>query len=58
MSSCVDDADLRTFEVALERLLVAAAEDRVPEVFIEGALRDYADDIDEFGRVPRTWGDR
>ncbi|MEE6209475.1 hypothetical protein U3A55_04780 [Salarchaeum sp. III] len=43
-------------EVELERWLVEQAENGVPEIVLIGLLRDYADDIEHLGYVPRMWG--
>ncbi|MBX0324875.1 MULTISPECIES: hypothetical protein [Haloarculaceae] len=51
--------DLDGFEQAedeLEQWLVDQAEAGVPEIVLVGLLRDYADDIEHLGYVPRMWG--
>jgi hypothetical protein len=40
-------------EVELEEWLVDQAENGVPEIVLIGLLRDYADDIEHLGYVPR-----
>lgn len=40
---------------AIEQLLTEHAEAGVPELVLVGMLRDYAELIEEFGYVPRTW---
>jgi hypothetical protein len=42
-------------ESDLEQWLVDQAENGVPELVLIGLLRDYADDIEQLGRVPRMW---
>jgi len=44
-------------EVELEEWLVEQAENGVPEIVLIGLLRDYADDIEHLGYVPRMWGE-
>jgi hypothetical protein len=44
-------------EVELEQWLVEQAEKGVPEIVLIGLLRDYADDIEQLGYVPRMWGE-
>ncbi|WP_225336270.1 hypothetical protein [Halomicrobium urmianum] len=51
-------ADLTEIEQAedeLEQWLVDQAEAGVPEIVLVGFLRDYADDIEYLGYVPRMW---
>lgn len=51
-------ADLTEIEQAedeLEQWLVDQAEAGVPEIVLVGLLRDYADDIEYLGYVPRMW---
>ena len=43
-------------EVELEEWLVEQAENGIPETVLVGLLRDYADDIEQLGYVPRMWG--
>jgi hypothetical protein len=43
-------------EFELEEWLVEQAENGVPEIVLVGLLRDYADDIERLGYVPRMWG--
>ena len=42
-------------EQQLQVLLVATAEDGVPELTLIAILRDYADLVEAEGDVPRTW---
>ncbi|WP_199522562.1 hypothetical protein [Haloferax sp. Atlit-48N] len=49
--------EIEEAEVELEQWLVDQAENGVPEVVLIGLLRDYADDIEQLGYVPRTWGE-
>jgi hypothetical protein len=44
-------------EFELEEWLVEQAENGVPEIVLIGLLRDYADDIEQLGYVPRMWGE-
>jgi len=48
--------EIEEAEVELEEWLVEQAENGVPEVVLIGLLRDYADDIEHLGYVPRMWG--
>jgi len=48
-------SELVEAEQQLEQLLVATAEDGVPELVLIAVLRDYADLVEEQGYVPRTW---
>jgi len=48
--------EIEEAEVELEQWLVEQAENGVPEIVLIGLLRDYADDIEQFGYVPRMWG--
>ena len=43
-------------KVELEEWLVKQAENGIPEIVLVGLLRDYADDIEQVGYVPRMWG--
>jgi hypothetical protein len=49
--------EIEAAEVELEEWLVEQAENGVPEVVLIGLLRDYADDVEDLGYVPRTWGE-
>jgi len=49
--------EIETAEVELEEWLVEQAENGVPEIVLIGLLRDYADDIEHLGYVPRMWGE-
>lgn len=48
--------EIEEAEVELEEWLVEKAENGVPEIVLVGLLRDYADDIEHLGYVPRMWG--
>ncbi|WP_199505999.1 MULTISPECIES: hypothetical protein [unclassified Haloferax] len=48
--------EIEAAEVELEEWLVEQAENGVPEIVLIGLLRDYADDIEHLGYVPRMWG--
>ncbi|MFC7164922.1 hypothetical protein [Halospeciosus flavus] len=52
----VDFDEVEQAEDQLEQLLVDQAEAGVPEIVLVGLLRDYADDIEHLGYVPRMWG--
>lgn len=52
----VDLNEIEQAEDELEDWLVDQAESGVPEVVLIGHLRDYADDIEHLGYVPRMWG--
>ncbi|MFC7164716.1 hypothetical protein [Halospeciosus flavus] len=47
--------EIEEAEVELEEWLVEQAENGVPEIVLIGLLRDYADDIEHLGYVPRMW---
>jgi len=49
--------DIEEAEVELEEWLVEQAENGVPEIVLIELLRDYADDIEHLGYVPRMWGE-
>ncbi|ELZ62218.1 MULTISPECIES: hypothetical protein [Halorubrum] len=49
--------EIEEAEVELEQWLVEQAENGVPEMVLIGLLRDYADDIEHLGYVPRMWGE-
>ena len=53
----VDFTEIEEAEVELEQWLVERAENGVPEIVLVGLLRDYADDIEHLGYVPRMWGE-
>jgi hypothetical protein len=48
--------EIEEAEVELEQWLVEQAENGIPEIGLVGLLRDYADDIEQLGYVPRMWG--
>ena len=48
--------DIEEAEVELEEWLVDQTENGIPEIVLVGLLRDYADDIEQLGYVPRMWG--
>jgi hypothetical protein len=48
--------EIEEAEVELEQWLVEQAENGIPETVLVGILRDYADDIEQLGYVPRMWG--
>jgi hypothetical protein len=52
----VDLTEIEEAEVELEEWLVEQAENGIPEIVLVGLLRDYADDIEHLGYVPRMWG--
>lgn len=52
----VDLTEIEAAEVELEEWLVEQAENGVPEMVLIGLLRNYADDIEQLGYVPRMWG--
>lgn len=49
--------EIEQAEVELEQWLVEQAENGIPEIVLIGLLRDYADDIEHLGYVPRMWGE-
>lgn len=49
--------EIEEAKVELEQWLVNQAENGIPEIVLVGLLRDYADDIEHLGYVPRMWGD-
>lgn len=49
--------EIEEAEVELEQWLVEQAENGVPEIVLIGLLRDYADDIEHLGYVPRMWSE-
>jgi len=49
--------EIEETEVELEEWLVEQAENDVPEIVLIGLLRDYADDVEHLGYVPRMWGE-
>jgi len=49
--------EIEEAEVELEEWLVEQAENGIPEIVLIGLLRDYADDIEHLGYVPRMWGE-
>ena len=53
----VDLIEIEEAEVELEEWLVEQAENGVPEIVLIGLLRDYADDVEHLGYVPRMWGE-
>jgi hypothetical protein len=48
--------EIEAAEVELEEWLVEQTENGIPEIVLVGLLRDYADDIEQLGYVPRMWG--
>jgi len=48
--------DIEETEVELEEWLVEQAESGISEIVLVGTLRDYADDVEDLGYVPRMWG--
>ena len=48
--------EIEEAEADLEQWLVEQAEDGIPEIVLIGLLRDYADDVEDLGYVPRMWG--
>lgn len=52
----VELTEIEEVEVELEQWLVEQAENGVPEIVLIRLLRDYADDIEQLGYVPRMWG--
>jgi hypothetical protein len=53
----VDLTEIEEAEVELEEWLVNQAENGIPEIVLIALLRDYADDIEHLGYVPRMWGE-
>lgn len=51
----VDLTEIEEAEVELEQWLVEQAENGIPEIVLIRLLRDYADDIEQLGYVPRVW---
>ncbi|MCD2200916.1 hypothetical protein LPA44_13570 [Halobacterium sp. KA-4] len=49
--------EIEEAEVELEEWLVEQAENGAPDIVLIGLLRDYADDIERLGYVPRMWGE-
>lgn len=49
--------EIEEAEVELEEWLVEQAEHGVPEIVLIRFLRDYADEIEQLGYVPRMWGE-
>jgi hypothetical protein len=49
--------EIKEAEVELEKWLIEQAENGVPEIVLIELLRDYADDIEHLGYVPRMWGE-
>lgn len=52
----VDLHDSEQAEIELEEWLIEQAENGVPEIVLSDLLRDYADDIEYIGYIPRDWG--
>jgi hypothetical protein len=48
--------EIEQAEVDLEQWVVDQAESGIPEIVLVSLLRDYADDIEHLGYIPRTWG--
>ncbi|MCL9815268.1 hypothetical protein [Natranaeroarchaeum aerophilus] len=53
----VDLSEIEEAEVELEEWLVEQAENGIPEIVLIRLLRDYADDVERLGYVPRMWGE-
>lgn len=53
----IDLTEIEEAEVELEQWLVEQAENGIPEIVLIGLLRDYADDVEHLGYVPRMWGE-
>lgn len=53
----VDLTEIEEAEVELKEWLLEQAENGIPEIVLVGLLRDYADDIEHLGYVPRMWGE-
>lgn len=51
----IDINDLEQAEAELEEWLAAKANGGLPELVLVGLLRDYADNIEHIGHVPRMW---
>lgn len=51
----IDIKELERAETELEEWLAAKAKAGLPELVLVGLLRDYADDIEHIGHVPRRW---
>ncbi len=49
--------EIEQAETELEQWLVDQAENEIPEIVLIGLLRDYADEIEHLGYVPRLWGE-
>ena len=49
--------EIEEAEVELEEWLIEQAENGIPEIVLIGLLRDYANDIEHLGYVPRMWGE-
>ena len=52
-----DLSEIAGTEVELEGWFVDQTENGIPEIVLIGLLRDYADDIEQLGYVPRMWGE-
>ena len=50
--------EIKEAEVELEEWLVEQAENGAPEIVLIGLPRDYADDVEHLGYVPRMWAQR
>ena len=49
--------EIEEAEVELEEWLIEQAKNGIPEIVLIGLLRDYANDIEHLGYVPRMWGE-
>jgi len=49
--------EIEEAEVDLEQWLVEQARNGIPEIVLIRLLRDYADDVEQLGYVPRMWGE-
>jgi hypothetical protein len=57
MTMSIELNETEEAEVELEEWLVEQAESGVPEIVLIGILRDYADDVERLGYVPRDVGE-
>jgi len=55
MTMSIELNETEEAEVELEEWLVEQAESGAPEIVLTGILRDYADDVERLGYVPRMW---
>jgi len=49
--------EIEEAEVDLEQWLVEQVKNGIPEIVLIRLLRDYADDVEQLGYVPRMWGE-